>query len=109
MAPSELRMIADHMGRSVNIHTDVYRLQSSVLERRKVARILLAAENGTLNRFQGRSLASIGIDDLPVPVDYQDMWKNDSEVDENDSRIEPVEDEAVAAGDATHEPPRKNR
>ena len=52
MAPSELRMIADHMGHSVNIHTDVYRLQSSVLERTKVARILLAAENGTLNRFK---------------------------------------------------------
>lgn len=45
-------MIADHMGHDLNIHTNIYRLQSSLLERSKVARILMAADSGTLHRFE---------------------------------------------------------
>ena len=46
MRQDELKMIADHLGHSVSIHTDVYRLQSSWLEKTKVARALVASENG---------------------------------------------------------------
>lgn len=52
MESQELALLADHMGHSVNIHTDVYKLQSSLLERSKVAKILCAVENGELSRYR---------------------------------------------------------
>ena len=38
----ELKIVGDLMGYNVNIHTDVYRLQSSLIEKSKVAQILMA-------------------------------------------------------------------
>ena len=67
MPDHELKMVADHMGHDLNIHTSVYRLQSSLIERGKVARILLAADSGSLPRFdETKDLECINIDDIPV-------------------------------------------
>jgi hypothetical protein len=52
MKPAELGMLADHMGHSVNIHMDIYKLQSNLLERSKVAKLLCAVDNGKLGAFQ---------------------------------------------------------
>ncbi|WAR09760.1 MYLK-like protein [Mya arenaria] len=67
MRDDELKLIADHMGHSVAIHTEVYRMQTSVLERTKVARALLALEDGKLQGFNGRNLSSVSLDELPEP------------------------------------------
>jgi hypothetical protein len=61
MTSAELKLVANHMGHNINIHTDFYRLQSSLLEKTKVARMLIALENGQMNRFQGRNLESISV------------------------------------------------
>ena len=61
MTAPELKMVADHMGHNIDVHTDVYRLQSSILEKTKVARVLIAVENGSVNRFQGKQLQDISI------------------------------------------------
>ena len=66
MRQDELKMIADHLGHSVSIHTDVYRLQSSWLEKTKVARALIASENGLMGKYAGRSLSSCNLDEIPV-------------------------------------------
>jgi len=55
-------MVADHMGHSINIHTEVYRLQSSILEKTKVARVLIAMENGNISKYQGQNLQEILVD-----------------------------------------------
>ena len=68
MTGDELKMVADHMGHSVTVHTDVYRLQASVLEKTKVARALIALENGQLTRFAGKNLSSCSFEDLPMPL-----------------------------------------
>lgn len=59
MNQAELKMVADHMGHNVNIHTDIYRMSSSALEKSKVARFLIAMENGLISKFSGRNLDSI--------------------------------------------------
>ena len=66
MQKEELKMLADHMGHSLNIHTDVYRLQSSVLERTKVARVLLAVEAGQLNKYKGHTLVAVSIEGIAL-------------------------------------------
>ena len=68
MTGEELKMVADHMGHSVSVHTDVYRLQTSVLEKTKVARALIALENGQLSKFSGKNLSACSVDELPVPI-----------------------------------------
>jgi hypothetical protein len=62
MTRSELQMVADHMGHDVNIHCNVYCLQQSTIEKAKVAKILLAIENGMLGKFRGKSLQDINAD-----------------------------------------------
>ena len=68
MTGEELKMVADHMGHSVSVHTNVYRLQTSVLEKTKVARALIALENGQLSKFPGKNLSACSVDELPVPI-----------------------------------------
>ena len=77
MTGDELKMVADHMGHSVTVHTDVYRLQTSVLEKTKVARALIALENGNLGKFAGRNLASSTFEELPLPV-VEDIEDNNT-------------------------------
>ena len=65
MTQDELKQVTDHMGHSLAIHTDVYRLQTSVLERTKVARALVALEEGKLtksNSNQDTNLSTIDLD-----------------------------------------------
>ena len=59
MSDSELKLIADHMGHNINIHTDIYRLQSTILEKTKVAKVLTAFDNGVVARFKGQMLEDI--------------------------------------------------
>ncbi|XP_074652770.1 uncharacterized protein LOC141907100 [Tubulanus polymorphus] len=90
MKPNELKMVADHMGHDVKIHADVYCLQSSLVEKAKVAKVLLAAENGIMARFKGKSLEDIDPDALPLSLDYADKWtecedsENSDDSDDND-------------------------
>lgn len=46
MSSSELRSLADHMGHNLNIHMNHYALQTNIIERTKVARVLSAISNG---------------------------------------------------------------
>lgn len=54
MQTSELGMLADHMGHSLNVHTEVYKLQSNFLERLKIANILIAVENGIVHKYKDK-------------------------------------------------------
>ncbi|ESO97595.1 hypothetical protein LOTGIDRAFT_228230 [Lottia gigantea] len=80
MTGDELKMVADHMGHSIAIHTNIYRTMTSTLERTKVARALIALENGTLQKFQGRNLSSIDVEEIPLALDVE---KDDGLVNEN--------------------------
>ena len=59
MNREELRMVADHLGHNIDIHTDVYHLQSSLLEKTKVAKVLIAMENGAIGKYKGKSIAEM--------------------------------------------------
>ncbi|XP_064630705.1 uncharacterized protein LOC135494501 [Lineus longissimus] len=91
MSANELKMVADHMGHNVNIHTDVYRLQSSVLERAKVARVLIAMENGVINKFQGKKLDAINIEELPPPVSINDQLERGDQLESRELTCDDVD------------------
>jgi len=59
MTKAELRTVADHMGHDLHIHTDVYRMQTSIMEKTKVAKVLMAIENGMISKLKGKKLEDI--------------------------------------------------
>ena len=62
MTEAEMKTVTDHMGHNLNVRTDVDRLQNSLLEKTKVAKILIAMENVNVNHFHGKPHQAISID-----------------------------------------------
>ena len=61
-----------HTGHNLNLHTDIYQKQSSLIEKTKIAKLLIALEEGSLSRFAGKYIA-----DIPETGKYKtDICKN---------------------------------
>ena len=50
MQTNEVRMLADHMGHDLNIHTNIYSLPSTIIEKAKVAKILYSVSTGNFSK-----------------------------------------------------------
>ncbi|XP_074040048.1 uncharacterized protein [Leptinotarsa decemlineata] len=59
-------------------------MQESAIELTKVSRLLLAVDNGEVNRFVGKNIGEIDIKDLPGLED-DEKETDDNEVKENES------------------------
>ena len=64
MSSDELSLVADHMGHSTNIHTTVYRLQQNIMERSKMARILVASMEGMASRDEPTQMERVSLDEI---------------------------------------------
>ncbi|KAJ8312096.1 hypothetical protein KUTeg_009469 [Tegillarca granosa] len=53
---NELKWLANHMGHSLAIHKNFYRLQEQTLELAKVSKLLIATDDGQAHKFAGKSL-----------------------------------------------------
>lgn len=67
------------MGHNLNIHTSHYRLQSNVLERGKVAKLLLAVEKGLISKYdEERELEEIATEQIELDLDagnqFYPLW-----------------------------------
>ncbi|XP_064628140.1 uncharacterized protein LOC135487883 [Lineus longissimus] len=71
LKPGELEWLGNHLGHTVEVHKDSYRLHESTIEMAKVSKVLLAIENGTAGNFQGKSLNDIHIDDINMPAQHE--------------------------------------
>ncbi|KAJ8972175.1 hypothetical protein NQ314_000305 [Rhamnusium bicolor] len=60
----------------IRIHREFYRLHKSAVEITKISRLLLAVDKGNVNKFAGKSLSEIIIQELP------DIDMSDSETEE---------------------------
>ena len=58
----ELEWLSNHLGHSVDVHKEYYRLQDSAIELAKVSRLLIAVDNGQGKSLLGKSLADIQVD-----------------------------------------------
>jgi hypothetical protein len=61
MSPVETEWLSNHMGHTLNIHKNFYRLQDSVIEMAKVSRLLMAVDKGELSKYQGKGLQDINV------------------------------------------------
>ena len=55
----ELEWLSAHMGHSVGVHKDFYRLHDSAIELAKVSRLLIAVDSGEGKGIAGKSLNEI--------------------------------------------------
>ena len=61
---NEIEWLANHLGHSVDIHQEYYRLRDNAIELSKVSRLLLAADSGKGETFRGKRLDEIQIDSM---------------------------------------------
>ncbi|KAJ8020463.1 hypothetical protein HOLleu_40061 [Holothuria leucospilota] len=58
--------LTEHLGHSVKVHREHYRLPSSTIEKAKIAKLLLAIDSGLTRKFYGKSLDEITFDGISL-------------------------------------------
>jgi len=82
MRPNELSLLCRHMGHSIHVHEDFYRLPSNTLELAKVSKLLMAVEGGDLSELTGKTMNDLNLEDIPnAHVDDDDDGDDDEAVD----------------------------
>ncbi|XP_031151492.1 uncharacterized protein LOC116047099 isoform X3 [Sander lucioperca] len=84
----ELDHLAKLLGHDIRADRDYYRLPEAAVELAKIAKLLLAMEKGSLERFEGNSLDQIEIEDELEPDEEQGNPENcDAEEDIEESDL----------------------
>ncbi|XP_060522328.1 uncharacterized protein LOC132699555 [Cylas formicarius] len=78
LSETDYDWIARHLGHDIRVHREFYRLHESAIELTKVSRILLAVEKGQVNKFAGKSLDEINLDDIPTETLQSDEEDEDA-------------------------------
>lgn len=58
MKERDLNFVCHHLGHNLNVHSSVYALQTSAVERSKVAAVLTAADRGFLHKLDKKTDSS---------------------------------------------------
>lgn len=82
MDNDDLEQLATFMGHTTKTHNEWYRLPSDVYQTAKVSKILLLAQNNSIDQYKGRSLNELEIGD-----ELMETQESENETDE----MEPVE------------------
>ena len=59
---NELQWLCDHLGHTKNVHLRHYRQMSGVIERTKIAKLLLVQDLNMVESFRGKNLDEIQIE-----------------------------------------------
>jgi len=88
MRPNELSLLCRHMGHSIHVHEDFYRLPSHTLELAKVSKLLMAVEGGNLNELTGKTMNDLDLDDIPNAHADDDDDADDDDADDDDPAVD---------------------
>jgi hypothetical protein len=70
LGQSEMEWVAAHLGHSLNVERQYYRLMSGTIEKAKVAKLLVLADKGLVTQFHGKTLDEVDFDRM-----YCSMFK----------------------------------
>ena len=62
LTDNEKEYVANHLGHTMKVHKDYYRLSDATIELAKVSKLLIASEQGTIGTLVGKNLDQITID-----------------------------------------------
>ena len=60
-----MEWVATHLGHTMNVERTYYRVMSSTIEKAKIAKLLLLADQGKVDQFHGKAL-----DDIDFESEY---------------------------------------
>ncbi|XP_033730885.1 uncharacterized protein LOC117320396 [Pecten maximus] len=80
---TELEWLANHMGHTLSVHRQYYRLQEQTLELAKVSKLLIASDAGHAHKYAGKSLDNIALEDVEDFPDLEDEPLNDNAEDKD--------------------------
>lgn len=60
----ELQWVVKHLGHSMEVHQTYYRCLESVIERAKVAKLLILCDEGQLAKYSGKRLDEVTLDGM---------------------------------------------
>jgi len=83
---NELDSLATFLGHDLRVHSQYYRLPLDVVQTAKISKLFMAAENGTLTQFAGKTLDDITIADNEE-VDSDSDTDTQTDVDELPSTV----------------------
>ena len=63
---NELEWLSRHLGHDINVHREYYRLQEHTLELAKISKLLLAVDNGSADKWAGKTLDDIELDGMLI-------------------------------------------
>ncbi|XP_045915514.1 uncharacterized protein LOC123977076 [Micropterus dolomieu] len=92
----ELNHLAKLLGHDIRADRDYYRLPEAAVDLAKIAKLLLAMEKGSLERFKGNSLEEIEIEDeLEPDVEQGNPENSDAEEENEESDLSCQQSDAV--------------
>ena len=73
LSNEELEWLCNHLGHSINVHRNFYRLQESTLELTKISKLLLAVDEGSVHDLAGKDLNDSFVDSMLDPNDFKNL------------------------------------
>lgn len=70
MTPTELQIVARHFGHSFEVHQSYYRKHDEMIEKSKIAKLLMLSVTGKMNTQKGKKLSEV---DIPEPVELMEV------------------------------------
>ena len=58
---NEKELLANHLAHDLHTHNNYYKLQLPAMSLAKISRLLMAAEEGKISKFRGKSLEEIDL------------------------------------------------
>ena len=62
LTTNEMEWVASHLGHTMDVEKTYYRMMSGAIEKAKIAKLLLLADSGSLDKFHGKKLSDLSFD-----------------------------------------------
>lgn len=64
VSDGELQWVVKHLGHTLNVHQTYYRVTSDVVEKAKLSKLLILADEGKVGQFVGKRLADVSYEGI---------------------------------------------
>ena len=73
LTPTDLQQVARHFGHTFEVHQSYYRQHDELIEKSKIAKLLMLSEDGNMNTQKGKKLEEVEVPELMEVMDrYQE-------------------------------------
>lgn len=67
LSSQQMEWVATHLGHSMDVERTYYRVMSNSIEKAKIAKLLLLADHGSIDKYHGKKLDDINFEGEAKP------------------------------------------